>query len=263
MQKISLIYAIAFFLSLTNYPEATQAQYHAQVSSEDLISNQLGFKQPDYTGDAPSGRDRGTGSRGDCPLATPSIQGKVTLTPVIPTDSRGLTTKASPTLWIQVSYASNQIAKELSGELSVEDAQTFSKLHPKTMPVKLPKSSGVFSIPLSHSLEVNKWYRWYLILDCNSQDSSGSDSVMSVQGMVKRVELPEVENQLANQGPQERVKVYAERGIWYDALDETAQLSCTEDEEQHVPRAQSWQVLLRDDEVAWDEIAQTPLICSD
>ena len=129
------------------------------------------------------------------------------------------------------------------------------------MLVELPKSSGVFSIPLSHSLEVNKWYRWYLILDCNSPDSSGSDSVMSVQGMVKRVELPEVENQLATQDPQERIKVYAERGIWYDALDDGAQLSCTKEQNRAI--APFWQILLKDDEVAFDEIAQTPLICPD
>ncbi len=261
MQKISLIYAIAFCLSLTNYPEATQAKFYPQFSSEDLIPNQLGFKQPDYEGDAPSGRDRGTGSRGDCPLANTGRKGAVKLIPLIPTDSRGLTTKASPTLWIQVSYTSNQIAQELSGELSVEDAQTFSKLPPQTMPVELPKSSGVFSIPLTHSLEVNKWYRWYLILECNAPGSSGSDLVMSVQGMVKRVELPEVEHQLVTQGPQERIKVYAEQGIWYDALDEAAQLSCTE--EQNGAIAQSWQVLLQDERVALDKVSPTSLLCSD
>ena len=124
MQKILLIYAITFFLSLTNYPEATQIQFEPQLSLEDLIPNQLGFKQPDYEGDAPSGRDRGTGSRGDCPLADAGRKGELELIPLIPTDSRGLTTKASPTLWVEVSYSSNQRAKELFGELSVEDAQT-------------------------------------------------------------------------------------------------------------------------------------------
>ena len=260
MQKISLIYAIAFFLSLTNYPEATQAQFYPQLNSEDLILHQLAFKQPDYEGDAPSGRDRGTGSRGNCPLAADREE-KVKLIPLIPKDSRGLTTKESPTLWVQISYASNQTAKELSGELSVEDAQTFRKLPPKTRSVKLPKSSGVFSIPLPHSLEMNKWYRWYLILDCNSSDSSGRGSVISVQGMVKRVEFPEVENQLATQDAQERIKIYAEQGLWYDALDLTAQLSCTE--EKNGASTQSWEALLTDDEVALDEIVQTPLICSD
>ena len=260
MQKISLIYTITFFLSLTNYPEATHAQFYPQLSSEDLIPHQLAFKQPDYEGDAPSGRDRGTGSRGNCPLAA-GREEKVNLIPLIPKDSRGLTSKASPTLWVQVSYASNQRAKELFAELSVEDTQTFSKLAPKTMSVELPTSSGVFSILLSHSLEMNKWYRWYLILDCNSPDSSGRGSVISVQGMVKRVELPEFENQLATQDLQERIKVYAEQGLWYDVLDETAQLSCSE--EKNGASTQSWQVLLTDDEVALDDIAQTPLICSD
>ena len=243
MQKISLIYTITFFLSLTNYPEATQAQFYPQLSSENLIPHQLAFKQPDYEGDAPSGRDRGAGSRGNC-LLVAGRKEKVKLIPLIPKDSRGLTTKASPTLWVQVSYASNLPAKELSGELSVEDAQTFSKLPPKTMSVKLPKSSGIFSIPLPHSLEVNKWYRWYLILDCNSSDSSGRGSVISVQGMVKRVKLPE-----------------AEQGLWYDVLDQTAKLSCTE--KKNGASTQSWQALLTDNEVALDEIAQTPLICSD
>ena len=263
MPKITLMCAIAFSMVFSHHFQTTQAQLRAQLTAKDPdpIPNQLDFKQPDYNGDAPSGRDRGTGSRGDCKLAAAGTKGQVKLIPLIPTDSRGLTTKQSPTLWFQVTYTSNQIAEELSGELSVEDAQTFSKLPPQTMPVKLPKGSGVFGVPLSHSLEVNKWYRWYLILGCNSPDSSESDSVMFVQGMVKRVELGEVENQLGTKSSSEQVKVYAQQGIWYDALDETAQLSCSEEKNGAI--TQSWQILLRDDQVGLDEISQTPLICLD
>ena len=256
MQKFTLTCAIAVFVSFSSYPLETQAQL-TQLTSADLIPTQFGFQQPDYTGDAPSGRDRGTGSRGDCPLAA-GTQGKVTLTPLIPTDSRGLTTKASPTLWVQVAYASNQIDQELSGELSVEDAQTFTKLPPQTIPITLPKNSAVFSIPLPHSLEINKWYRWYLVLDCKASNSGGSDAVMSIEGMVKRVELPELEHQLETQPIQERIKIYAQWGIWYDALDGATQLSCGEEQNR---ANQSWQVLLRDDDVDWDKVGQTPLIC--
>ena len=259
MQKITLAYTIAFSLaSLTSYPEPLQAQPN-KTPSNASESVQVGFKQPDYEGNAPSGRDRGTGSRGDCAIAASGTKGEIALTPLMPSDSRGLTVSESPTVWVKVSYNSDQGENELSGEFSLEDAQSYRKLPPKRISVTLPRTSGVFSIPIPHSLEVNKWYRWYLVLDCNSQDSSSSDSVLAIEGMVQRVKLPGSESQLATQTPQERIAIYADQGIWYDALNETVKLSCS-----NPPSAalgEPLKVLLRD--VGLDGVAQNHLICPD
>ena len=257
MQKITLAYTIAFFLaSLISYPEPIQAQANKTPSN---IPIQVGFKQPDYEGDAPSGRDRGTGSRGDCAIAASGRQAEIELIPLIPSDSRGLTLSEFPSVWVKVAYNSGEIEQELTGEFSVEDAQTNIKLSPKRTSIALPKTSGVFRIPIPHSLEVNNWYHWYLVLDCNSPDSSKSNSILSIEGIVKRVSLSESQSQLETKTPQERINVYQDQGIWYDALNETARLSCQNPRNTFV--RESWAALLRD--VGLDEVTQDSPICSE
>ncbi|NES84230.1 MAG: DUF928 domain-containing protein [Moorea sp. SIO2B7] len=256
MKKITLAYAIAFTFASLGYPQQIQAESNFTRSSI-TESVQVGFKQPDSKGNAPSGRDRGTGSRGDCPIASSGTEGKITLTPLIPSDSKGLTVEESPTIWIQVSYNSDQIEKEITGEFSLEDSETYLKVAPKQIPVTLPKTSGVFPVSIPHSLEVNKWYRWYLVFDCNSPDSS-NDSVLSIEGIVQRVELPGLKSQLETQTRQERIAIYKDKGIWYDVLHEAAMLRCSNPE-----NAAPWRELLRDDDVKLAEIEQYKLICSD
>lgn len=257
MRKITLVFTIAFTLaSLTSYAKPLQGQ-SSQTPSNIFNSTQVGFKQPDYQGDAPSGRDRGTGSRGDCTIAAPGEEGEITLTPLIPSDSRGLTLQESPTVWVQVDYKSKTIGNQLLGEFSLEDAQTSIKFPPKRLSVKLPQTTNVFGIPIPQSLEINKWYRWYLVLDCDSQQSSNNDSVLAIEGIVQRVSRPKIENQLNSQSPQERIATYTEEGIWYDALKETAILRCSNP--QNATLGEPWTALLRD--VGLDKVALTPLIC--
>ena len=254
MQKITLASTIVLTLaSFTSYPEMLQEQAN-KTSRNTSKSVQVGFKQPDYEGDAPSGRDRGTGSRGDCTIAAFGTEGEVTLTPLIPSDSRGLTFQESPTVLVHVNYKSDKIGNQLFGEFSLEDAQTNIKLPPKRLYVTLPQTSGVFSISIPHSLEINKWYRWYLVLDCNSHNS---DSVLVIEGMVQRVSRPGIENQLDTQSPQERIAIYTNQGIWYDALKETAILRCSNP--QNAAFGEPWKALLRD--IGLDKVALTPLIC--
>ncbi|MDJ0679110.1 MAG: DUF928 domain-containing protein [Xenococcaceae cyanobacterium MO_167.B52] len=263
MQKITLTYIIAFLLSFISYSDQRLEEapsFYGGVISDSLLAepddakllseipNQVSFKQPDYGGDAPSGRDRGTGSRGDCMMTVSGKQGTLTLTPLIPSDSRGLTVQESPTIWIQVDYKPKKISDKLLAEFSLEDAQTSIKLAPKRISVTLPQTTNVFSIPIPHSLEVNKWYRWYLVLDCGSDNS---DSVLAIEGMVQRVSLSGIENQLNTQSPQEN--------FWYDALNKTAILHCSNP--QNTALREPWIALLRN--VGLDKIALTPLICPD
>ncbi|MGK7917141.1 MAG: DUF928 domain-containing protein [Prochloraceae cyanobacterium] len=247
MQKITLTYIVAFSLFLIGYSKSLKAQTDVWLASEQ--NNQTSFQQPDYEGDAPSGRDRGTGSRTNCPLATSGTAGDISLTPLIPADSRGLTVQESPTIWVRVNYKPDKIEQQLVGEFSLEEIQTNLKLSPKQISVTLPQTSDVFSIPIPHSLEENKWYRWYLVLDCNSQDS---DSVWSIDGAIRRVELSDIENQLDTLSPQERIAIYSNQGIWYDALNETAILFCRN--QQNPALKQPWSNLLED--VGLENLAQ-------
>ncbi|NEO47580.1 MAG: DUF928 domain-containing protein [Moorea sp. SIO4A3] len=255
MVKIKLLYGIAFALTtLTSYPAQAQLMESTGNRAESIA---VEFKQPDYSGDAPSGRRRGTGNRGYCPMAVSEMGGNLRMTPVIAKDSRGLTVNESPTIWVHVSYQSEPVERGLSGEFSLQDLTTQTKLAPKYLPVTLPTRSGVFSIPLPYSLEVGKWYRWYLILDCNSPDSFDNDSFLFIEGFLKRVELPEFKHQLDNKTSQKLITVYAKNGIWYDALNESAKLRCSNP--QNSTFTEAWSRLLK--AVQLEEIAQESLIC--
>ncbi|WP_424096373.1 DUF928 domain-containing protein [Moorena producens] len=255
MVKIKLLYGIAFALTtLSNYPAQAQLMESTGNRSESIA---VEFKEPDYSGDAPSGRRRGTGSRGDCPMAVSETGGNLRVTPVIHKDSRGWTVNEFPTIWVHVSYESESVERVLYGEFSLQDLTTQTKLAPKYLPVTLPSRSGVFSIPLPYSLEVGKWYRWYLILDCNSPDSFDNDSFLFIEGFLKRVELPEFKHQLDNKTSQKLITVYAKNGIWYDALNESAKLRCSNP--QNSTFTEAWFRLLK--VVELEEIAQESLIC--
>ena len=257
MNKTTLFYSIAFVLaSFFSYSEQVKAQLNQLKTNNLPKEEQIDFKQPDYSGDAPSGRERGTGSRGDCSIADSSQKPKLTLTPLIPSDSRGLTINESPTVWIYVSYKSGTANKEISGEFSLEDTRTNRKVIPKNIAVTLPTTSGFFSIPIVQALEINNWYRWYLSVECNSEEFSSNNSVLSVQGMVKQVNLPEPKNKLEKE---ELITFYSKAGIWYDTLNEAASLYCGNPNNDVL--AKLWTPLLQDDLVQLDAISQEPLSC--
>lgn len=94
-------------------------------------------------------------------------------------------------------------------------------------PFTLPKTPGFVSFstpPKEAPLEINKLYRWYFKLYCESQKLS---TPVFVEGWVQRVEpTPQLESQLQAAKAQEYV-VYAANGIWYDAVAHLAQLRLT------------------------------------
>ncbi len=211
--------------------------------SEGLGSRVVDFKQPPPDDNAPTGRTRGTGTRGECPIK---------VTPIIPLDSKGLTVAESPTIWFYVNYPANASTNNVTGEVSLEDTQTYNQLAPRKTTVSLPATSGVFSITLPHSLAQEQWYRWYLAINCNSIANSNSNSILVIEGLVSRV-APQ--NRLAAT-IQEEVASYAQQGIWYDALNSAATLAC-----QNSPQDRAWMSLLNHDSVQLNEIAQVSLIC--
>jgi hypothetical protein len=70
-------------------------------------------------------------------------------------------------------------------------------------------------------LEVSKRYHWYFLIHC---DGNSEDTVF-VDGWVERVALkPLLKSQLAQATPQERVTLYAQAGVWHEALTALAKL---------------------------------------
>ncbi|MDJ0689265.1 MAG: DUF928 domain-containing protein [Xenococcaceae cyanobacterium MO_188.B32] len=245
-------------INLTILPIALSAQ---MAESQQSIQGYLpvNFKQPKPPPDAPKvGRGQGGASRGECFVADSTS--KITLTPLLPSNGWGLTASESPNLWVYVAYPSGRFEGKtpLTAELSVEERKTDTKLEPKSYPLELPKNSGIFSISLPHSLESNKWYRWYLVVNCQAENTSAND-VLQIEGFLQRRELDDLTYNAESLSPSELVSLYTENHIWYDAFHEAALLHCNNGSDNELKNY--WQTLLKSDEVNLDDVSDRSVIC--
>ncbi len=90
-----------------------------------------------------------------------------------------------------------------------------------------PTSPGIISVSLPEPitpLKPETMYRWFLKVKvkCNSQQSNRLDYV---EGWIQKVNKNPALTELLKQAkPQQKVAIYAEKGIWYDAIATLAQL---------------------------------------
>lgn len=168
----------------------------------------------------------------------------------------GLTTEEYPTFWFFVPYKKSTIN---SIEFVLKDES--SKLSPtlyRTI-VTIPETPGIISIPLSATtppLQVNKMYHWFFKIKviCNPQQPAQREYV---EGWVQRVNPnPQVVDSLKQATPQQRVRLYAENGIWYDALTTLAELRLAKPQDPTL--AKEWMNLLKS--VDLENLAKQPLI---
>ena len=163
----------------------------------------------------PSGRDRGAGSRG------PTCQRYQQVTALVPSITTtqsiawGRTTEAHPTLWFN---APQGLAANLPIEFVLQDETGQYRYKEDVQTSETP--AGVFSLSLpaaADALQVGKTYQWSVFIYC---DPDAIDLPVAVKGSLERIALPaELQNQLdSTQDILERASLYAENGIWYDAL---------------------------------------------
>lgn len=159
------------------------------------------------------GRREGGGTRGGCLLNQPS------LTALMPKTNFGYTVQAHPTfLWFIPQSSATTAEFVLWGENDTEIYRTM---------VQLPSEPGILrlSLPTDGSipaLEIGKDYRWSFAVVCDSEDRSGD---LITEGWVQRKSLdPQLESQLAQATPLDRSTLYAQAGIWYEAISTLADL---------------------------------------
>lgn len=198
---------------------------------------------------APSNRTGG-GKRGcenlEKQLTTSKEKQLTALVPVYgPSNSElvvGLTTAEHPTFWFYVPYL--PIA---SGEFVLQDEveQTIYQT-----PISLSGTPGVvsLSLPSTVPLEIGKRYHWYFNIYCQPQQPP-----IFVDGWIKRNSLNvALKRQLEKATPKQRVALFADQGIWYDALTAAAEL-------QHIdPKRTEWAVMLQ--AVGLGNIASEPMV---
>lgn len=157
----------------------------------------------------------------------------------------GFTNTAHPTFWFYVPYA------DCPGEFVLKDEQN-NDIYQTTLS-EFEVRPGVIGIRLPSSvppLEFGKRYRWYFSV-FNSQKQ---DEVLdSVDGWVQRKSLNlTVQSHLETATLSQRVALFADQGMWYDALTSASELRGTD------ANSNEWNILLQ--AVGLDDVASEPMI---
>ncbi len=223
----------------------------AQSKKENNSSNQninISFEPPNRG--TPKSKD-GTGSRGNClykPALPPlkSLGGKSDLK---------LTASDRPTIWVYIPYSKIEASY---GEFSLQ--QGDNEIYRTRF--QLMAKPGVMGIELPSSispLKVGTSYRWYLDINCSTTEDNFSTPT-SLTGVVKKIALAtnlthelETRSNSLNQ-----VAIYAQNGIWYDAVNKLAQLRLQNPE--NLTFKQAWIKLLSDRDVNLKEIASESIL---
>lgn len=222
--KLVLIISLVILVDLTTDLIPVQAQVTPSLQLATVPA------KPPSRGTPP--RRTPMGTRGPCE------ETKLPFTPVLPVSESGFsgfTLAEYPTFWFYIPYNTNTVN---SGRFVVEDQE--ENLIYRTE-FKLPKTPGFVSISIpttANPLEKGKQYNWTLVLNCASPDSQNSDqpNFVSHQGMIERVDMESLEAQLKTAPLAERLNLYIDNQIWYDATTELLQI-------RDVPPA--WRNLLR------------------
>ena len=141
----------------------------------------------------------------------------------------GLTTAKHPTFWFYVPYSSI-----FSAEFVLQN-EAGENIYP-VYPVSLSGTPGIVSFSLPSTappLEIGKRYHWYFNINC------GQESISFVDGWITRNLLfPALKSKLETATPRERVALFADKGMWYDALTASAELRRVN------PKDTSWAAML-------------------
>jgi len=209
-------------VSLIQLPAKSQQSHDARVR---FIQPTL-EKEPENRG-APKDR-QGAGTRGNCPNANIPL---TALIPLMPTNvnqkqqkpintsttkvALGLTVSEFPTFWFYFPYTPQDVN---SVKFILLDEENNS-LTPEPIPISISGTPGIISVRLPSStkpLEIGKYYHWYFLIDCNPQSRTDD---FALEGLVKRIELnSDLTNRFKTTKPEELIVLYAQAGIWHDAV---------------------------------------------
>jgi len=176
---------------------------------------------------------------------------QISVTALVPENKIGRTVSDYPTFFFYLPQPNAELA-----EFILED-ENGNLIYQQDLTIK--NLSGVIgvSIPANTNLpplEVGKKYTWVFSLVCDPDDRS-ADKVE--RGVVQRVELSaDILRKLDQADPRQKTVIYAENGIWQDALSTLA--AARRANLNDTDLAADWESLL--DSVTLGEIAQEPIV---
>ncbi|MDB9315848.1 DUF928 domain-containing protein [Spirulina sp. CS-785/01] len=149
---------------------------------------------------------------------------ELSVTPLVPqTHKFGVTLESNPSLYV---YAPGLLDPELNRFVVVELMNADHKMVYRTE-IEVSGNAGILRLQLPEThpetgdklLETEENYYWTVsVLD-------SYDEIMgTAQGWIRQVPTPsDLASQLAEVPPHNKARLLAEKGIWYDALDQLAQ----------------------------------------
>jgi hypothetical protein len=175
------------------------------------------------------------GRRAEAGSRSPSCRKEKQLTALVPIDSNselvfGLTSVSHPSFWFYVPYqppfTGQFVLRTKKGDLVYSTDVTLPQT-PKIINLSVPSTVT--------PLQVNKQYRWFFKIYNDSQQLC-----TFVEGWIQRNSLNSgLKTQLEKATLLQRIALYANNGIWFDALNTAAELRRSN------PQDSSWAVLLQ------------------
>ena len=214
--------------------------------AQNFSTSSFNFRQPPPPPDAPKGRSRGTGNRGGCD----QLRSQIDLISIIPVVNWGLTYTEEPTLWFYIAYSTEESKQNLTARLFLEDRVSDGKNVQQSQQVALPDRSGIFPVRLTTKLRPEQWYRWYLVIICNSEAVSDWE----IEGFIYRQNPQMLPDNWERRSSSEKIDFYLENGIWFDLFDQSVSLACSSDD-------MFWRSSLASPDIQLEDLAVKDLLC--
>ncbi|NET58695.1 MAG: DUF928 domain-containing protein [Symploca sp. SIO2E6] len=176
------------------------------------------------------------------------------LTALLPQNQLGITVAEYPTLFVYLpAFGTEALSMPVEFVLEDIDGKEVYKANFPTNGISGIVAFGLPSKAGLSPLQVGQDYHWRFTVICNENDRSQD---IFVGGVVRRVELEsELKERLMVVSPEEQVELYAEAGIWQDAVSTLVQLR--RDNPTDLQLAADWEKLLNAVELG--DIAQEPI----
>lgn len=246
----SVVLAMGVNLPVQGYSLPQRTSPTAEQGANILLARRIRVRLPNVR--ASGNRTAGASRSESC------VAPNQTATALIPETNIGLTVAASPTLLFNVPQTS---AKSAEFGVQEKDAQGRYKTI-STTTVPLPGTAGIVSASLpangssASQLQVGKTYRWYFRIVCSADDDTLN---VYLNGSIQRVaESPALTNALKNASPQDRPAIYADEGVWFDAVANLAQLRRQNPNDSAL--AEDWTALLQ--AAGLNDMVKAPLVSS-
>ncbi len=178
-----------------------------------VLNAGLGFAQfsPPSNLGRPGNRE-GAATRGTCKIA--AAANEPGLTALTPKSNVGLTTAANPTVFWYLPKNNYQLGEMILYKAVASDQVMLDKT---TFLLNERPTLDSFTWA-NQTLLPDQDYRWVLSLICDPANPDPSQ-IIYVEGWIRRIEAPApVSAALTNAQGLNRFQIYAQAGLWYDAL---------------------------------------------